>query len=319
MPDLNNYFQSENVNVGAMYERGRRLFPMFPVQGREWFVDANNGNANHDGRSWTTPKLTMADVFDELSSGDVVYFHGKIREQLTAPVGVFDVTIIGAGNRPRHADAHTGNGGYSGATWAAPASPTATTALCRVLQQGWRFENILWAPHTDYGALEFVRNAGAGDLERDASHGHIKGCRFAAGKHHIMIGHASFTENLFNLRVEDCDFEDATTLSIFNGGGGTYRIKLLGNRFLSNVSHVDLPLVESMVVGNIFSKFTTKSLDLTGGSDNIVTGNYFSGDYSTASGAYVAGTSDGWFGNFATDVAEGEVDANGLVNAVPAA
>ena len=76
---------------------------------------------------------------------------------------------------------------------------------------------------------------------------------------------------------------------------------------------------ESVIKGNMMGLFTTKCLDLTGGADNIVTGNYFSGDYSTASGAYVAGTTDGWFGNFATDVAEAEVDPNGLTTAVPAA
>lgn len=308
-----------DFHVRSIYADGRLLSPNIPVRGREWYLDANTGAATHNGRSFSQAKLTAADIFDELSSGDRLYFTGKIREQLTTPVGVFDVTVIGVGNRPRHADAHTGNNGYSGSTWAAPASPTATTALCRVLQQGWRFGNILWAPHTDYGALEFVRNAGAGDLERDASHGHLFGCRFAAGKHHLMLGHASFTENLFNLRIDDCDFEDATTLSIMNGGGGVYRVKMLNSRFMANVSAVDVPLTQSIVRGCNFGKFTTKSLDLTGGADNQVNGNYLSGDYSTANGAYVAGTSDNWIGNFAEDVAEDEVEANGLTNAVPAA
>lgn len=313
------YYSNADFHARSFYADGRLIAPNFPVRGREWFLDANTGAATADGRSFSRAKLTMADIFDELSSGDRVFFTGKIREQLTTPVGVFDVSIFGVGNRPRHADAHTGNNGYSGATWAAPTSPTATTALCRVLQQGWRFSNILWAAHTDYGALEFVRNAASGDSERDASHGHIIGCRFAAGKYHVMLGATSYTENLFNLRAEDNDFEDATTMSWFQGGGGAYRCKLLNNRFMANVSAVDVGFTQSVIQGNVMGLFTTKCLDLTGGADNIVTGNYFSGDYSTAAGAYVAGTTDGWFGNFATDVPEAEVDPNGLTTAVPAA
>lgn len=317
--NANLFHQDEELHAAAFFARGEQLLSNFPIRGRTWFLDANTGAATADARSFSRSKLTMADIFDELSSGDRVYFTGKIKEQLATPVGIFDVSIFGAGNRPRHADQHTGNNGYTGATWAAPASPTATTALCRVQQQGWRFGNILWAAHTDYGALEWVRNAAAGDSERDASHGHIVGCRFAAGKYHVMLGATSFTENLFNLRAEDNDFEDATTMSWFQGGGGAYRCKLLNNRFMANVSAVDVGFTQSIIRGNMMGLFTTKCLDLTGGANNIVTGNYFTGDYSTAAGAYVAGTTDNWFGNFATDVAEAEVDPNGLTTADPAA
>jgi hypothetical protein len=61
----------------------------------------------------------------------------------------------------------------------------------------------------------------------------------------------------------------------------------------------------------------TKHLSLSGGSNNVVTGNYMGGDYSTA--VYVAGTSDNWNGNFCEDDAEAEVGDNGLSIAVPVA
>ena len=73
--------------------------------GTTYYVDAYDGDNNNDGRAWATPFLTMAAAFAVLSSGDTIRFRGKVTEQLTTPVQVFDVTVIGDANRPRHADA----------------------------------------------------------------------------------------------------------------------------------------------------------------------------------------------------------------------
>ncbi len=62
-------------------------------------------------------------------------------------------------------------------------------------------------------------------------------------------------------------------------------------------------------------------LDLTvdgGGDANVVTGNWFGGDYSNT-GGYAANETDMWTGNYAEDVAEAEVGDNGLTIAQPAA
>src|SRR5688572_5988810 len=84
--------------------------------GRVLFVDGNRGGAGNNGRASGRAFLTMAQAMSSVASGDTIYLRGNITENIIAPAGIFDVTIIGAGNRPRHADAHTGNNGYSGAT-----------------------------------------------------------------------------------------------------------------------------------------------------------------------------------------------------------
>jgi hypothetical protein len=264
-----------------------------------FYVDTVNGSNNNSGRDWTAPFLTMAKAFTSVDNGDVIRFKGKVREQLITPVQVFDVSVIGEGNRPRHADATPAGGDEAASTWAAPASPTATTALCRVLQQGWRFENILFAPHTDYGALEFVRDAGAGDAERDASHGVVRGCRFAAGAYGIMIGKAgTYSEIVNNLLIEGNTFNDQTDTSIYSPDAYSQRLQILNNVFQGNANHIKVPAQKSFIVGNLMGSFTTKSIYLVGGAgSNVITGNYLSGTYDIASGYQSANANDEWGGN----------------------
>jgi hypothetical protein len=115
------YERLQNVRAGRTYY----------VEGGAGAVASNSKN----GLSWSQAFANMDQAFDVIDSGDTIVFRGNIREELTTPAGVFDVTIIGAGNRPRHADGHTGDNGYSGAIWKPPASPTAATPLCIVQAQ----------------------------------------------------------------------------------------------------------------------------------------------------------------------------------------
>src|SRR6185295_10492501 len=108
-----------------------------------------DGSDGGSGKTWRTAKLTMAATLALVGSGDTVVFLGKLREQVTAPVQVFDVTIVGAGNRPRHADSEPTPDQQSAATWAAPSSPTPAPPLLKVLQQGWRVENFVMAGPSD--------------------------------------------------------------------------------------------------------------------------------------------------------------------------
>lgn len=277
-----------------------------------YFVDASNfsqaASDGNDGLSPDTPLRTMERAFELIEakvsfglggSGSVICFIGNVAEQLVTPAGVFDVTVIGCGNSPRHADAFNGNSGYSAATWKAPSSPTAATALCRVLQQGWAFYNILFDPPTDAAALEFVRNAGSGTSERDASHFRVVGNRFAAGQNHISLGATSFTENLFNGLIAGNTFNDATAASIMTAGGVSgNRHQIIGNTFVDNATHIDLPLTDGVISENVFGAFTSASIDLTGGATNMVgPGNLLSGTYDNAGGYTESGT-DTWAGNF---------------------
>ncbi len=296
-------YQDLHFKAKSFVANGRALLPAFPTRGREWFVDGNLGSANHDGRGWETPKLTMADVFDELASGDVIYFTGNIREELSTPAGIHDVTIIGCGNRPRHADGHTGNSGYSAATWKPPASPTAATPLLNIRQQGWRVANVLFDCPVDAAAIKLTRDAASGDSERDASHAEILGCRFASGKVGIEnAGGASFVRvagNFFHLLTE-------------SGGAGikctstSVAVPLSwiieDNHFHNNASHILSSMSYSTIRRNIFGRFTaTLAIDIDDqpsanqGEYNVITQNYLSGTYGAT--AYPPGSNNEWAGN----------------------
>jgi hypothetical protein len=269
--------------------------PVIPSMG---FAPANGGthywvkgNTGDDGASGLTPNealKTMAKAFTKITSGDVIHFTGNITENLTAPAGVFDITIIGEGTLPRHADAHTGNNGYSAATWKASVQ---TDPLLIIRQQGWRLFNILFDTPTSDAAIEFIRDAASGDDERDSSHSAIVGCRFASGSVGIKV---TGTENIFDVLVQGNIFNDQTT-AIDSAGGYAYRWNILDNIFMANTNHIDVGFVNSVIKGNVFGQVTTLGVDLTGGSNNVVTGNYFHGDYNVLN---VAGTDDMWAGNF---------------------
>ena len=264
--------------------------------GNFWFVDGNRGQDSNVGTNRDEPFLTMAKAFTMLSSGDVIFFRGNIREQLSTPVGIFDVTIVGGANQPRHADAHTGNNGYSSPTWKTPASPTAATPLLTVRQQGWRLVNILFDGPSDAAAVQLFRDGGAGDAERDASHAHIIGCKFVAAQNHI-----EFKGGLSQVVIENNIFFGATADSFLEtvgaGIGTSNYFRIIGNHFHDNETHIDIGLSSGSIIGNAFGKFTTTGVDLRGGSENVVSMNALFGTYSNA-GGYWAGTDDEWGGNF---------------------
>lgn len=271
------------------------------TKGRAWFVDAN-ATAGGNGKSPKTPFTTMAAAFSVLGSGDIIYFVGKVQEQLTTPVNVFDVTVVGCGNRPHHADATPVGGAYAAATWAAPATPTAATPLVTVIQQGWRFINILFAGSAGCPSINFVRNAAAGDLERDGSHGEVLGCRFAgvtSTDTGIKFGATSYTEIVNNTLIQDCIFQDCATAIGEQSAALCYRGQIVGNTFLANTNHIVLGGYAEVIRHNTFGSFTTASINLTGGPGlNVVWGNYLSGTYSNVGGYTAANANDEWGGNF---------------------
>lgn len=278
--------------------------------GRTWFVNANSdvpnagwgaGSDGNSGTSPTSPFLTMAKAFTVIGSGDVINFVGKIQEQLVTPVQVFDVWVNGCGLRPRNADSTPDGGQYAASQWGAPAGGTAAQANVRVLQQGWRFTNILFQPiDANAACIELVRNAGAGDLERDASHASIIGCRFANEGIGIRSGVAGlFTEIVFNVEVAGCKFNNlVTAISGINGNGW----HIHDNNFGPNTNQIIVPFINTLIERNSIGPFTAAAnsggVDLNGGTGtNQVTGNNLSGTYSIAGGYRVGGAGDNWYGN----------------------
>lgn len=279
---------------------------------RTWFVNAAVNAAGvpygSDGNSGTSPSsafATMGRVFQSLQSGDVVNFIGRIGEQLVTPANVFDVWINGMGNRPRNADATPFGGNLAAAQWGAPASgAVAGQATLRVLQQGWRFTNFLWtAGDATAACLELVRNAGAGNLERDASHAQVIGCRFSGDGIGIKAGVAAlFTELVYNVEIAHCQFDNMT--EAIQGAIEVNQWDIHDNLFGPNTSQIDLPARATSIYRNRIGTFTASGnsggIDLAGGTGlNKVSQNVLSGAYTSAGGYTVANANDEWWGNYA--------------------
>lgn len=280
--------------------------------GRTWFVNASStipnagwaaGSNGNSGTSPLAPFLTMAQAFAVIGSGDVINFVGKITEQLVAPVQVFDVWINGCCNRPRHADATPAGGQFAAAQWAPPATGgVAAQATLRLLQQGWRLTNFLMtAIDVNAACVEIVRNAGAGDLERDASHASLLGMRFSGTGIGVRCGATSFTENPYNVEIGYCQFDNMTT-AIKVTGGSMYQWYIHDNVFTTNTNQIIGAAQNTLIKNNDIGPFTAAGssggIDLNGGAGlNQITGNNLSGTYSIAGGYRTANANDNWYGN----------------------
>lgn len=290
------------------------------VYGRYWFVDAKVGSDGNSGKTASRPFQTMDKAFDMIDSGDVIFVRGKIREQLSTPVGVFDVTVIGAGNRPRHADDHTeanGARGSSGATWTAPASGSTAAPLLTVLQQGWRFHGLTWQLSGSATACALLtKTDDSGDDERDGGHAEFTYNKFQ-GTPSSPAGIGVQTNGVGFWKLENNLLLGFATAVAKTGsaGGQVGWGEIVGNRFSDNTNGIVSPLYRFLVARNYFLATHTKEVDLTSGTANIVTENVFMGDYDVN----VAGTGDIWFNNYSLDAASAEVDADGKTTAVPAA
>lgn len=297
----------------------------------QWFVDTFNGDAKFSGKSWREPFVTMAAALAVAQGGDTIFFRGDIREQLVGSNLVFDITIIGVGSL-HHPDQPESSAPFvdpGAACWRGPVSLAAATPLIEVRGRGWKFYNIMFDCPPDAAGIRLVRNSSSGVDEYDASHSSIIGCDFRNGLRGIED-----SDGTFNVTVRDCVFEtlDATTsgagiITVTNTGvAASRRWRILNNFFQAESSthaderHIVGGFVGSLIKGNVFGtvKGTGKYVDLTGGSGNVVTGNYMHGNYDT--GDYVAGTGDGWAGNFsANPSSKATVGDNGVTNAVPGA
>jgi hypothetical protein len=284
--------------------------------GSRWFVDGNRGDDDNNGRSADKPFLTMNAAFSSIQSGDTIYVRGNIREQLTTPAGVFDVKVIGPSPVTRHPDAHTSNGGYSSARWNAPASPTASTPLVKVQQQGWIFKDILFTgdENDGVGCIQLFRDGGAGDAERDGSHAQIIGCRFAGGLYGIQDSGGCarvfiYGDNEFQQFSES---DNDAIVSVVGAGIGTlWGWKIKGNTFQANHTDIDAALTGAQIVGNHFvltslGVTNTVAIDTTGGSRNLIAQNYM---YSASNAAginarFVVGSNDIYSDNYYSDIAE---------------
>jgi hypothetical protein len=295
--------------------------PQYNVWGNHYFVDGNAGNDDGPGTR-DRPWLTMAEAFTHIRSGDTIHLRGNIREQISTPAGIFGVTIVGPSEVTRHGDSYTGaytNGGFEdSATWRAPTSPTASTPLLTIQQQGWKIKNILFTGDEDdsVSCIRLFRNSAAeGTLERDAGHTVIQGCRFQAGLYGIEDhgGNARcwILDNEFMLfSVSD----NRAMVSTTGAGSGTlWGWKILRNTFRANHTDIDMALDNAQIMFNHFVKTAlgvsnTVTIDTSGGVSgfNVISKNwmYRASNATGVNAGFVLGTSDSYAGNYWNDVEE---------------
>lgn len=290
-----------------------------PFAASQWFVQPQGGSATADGRDPEVPLSTVAGALALAKSGDTIFLVGNITEEVTASNLLEDITIVGVGNRPRHADKARDYAsfptykGISGASWRQAASHGATTPLLKIRGQGWSLQNLLWVPPSDAAAVFLDRNALSDVSEFDASHAEVLDCRFAGGQNSIDV------TDCYGVLIKRNTFHATTAAAIMSTGAGVAQPQAADiddNRFFNNDTHISVAYQDAVIRRNVFGRFATLGIDLTdggagGGNYNMVTQNLLSGTYSEIGGYKSANTGDSWGGNF-------NVLTGGVTAALPA-
>ncbi len=274
-------------------------------------VDTTSGS-DGDGStapngSPATPWATMAKALANVASNDVILVRGDVREQVTAPLGVYGVRIIGAhGGRPRH---------DGGVRWREPAV-AGNLPLLTLREQGWEVCNILMVPETGYSAVKLHRAESA--TYPDASHAIFRGVKFIGNVAITTAGGIGIEDygGMHHVLVEDCEFANlvsaivGTNVSI----AAPLRNTIRRNTFSLNTHDIRLNGSGCLVQDNDFLTLyhgtthpTTVNLAYTapGTYPNRVTGNRFAdaaADVTIAKG-YKPSTGDVWR-NKVTDTAD---------------
>lgn len=303
------------ASINQFFARGGFVNGLNPqVTGRIWYVNANDetdrlerkgpvGSDSNSGLSPLQPFATVARAFEFVDCYDIIMVSGVIREQLTAPLGVFDVTIFGAANTPRQSTS-SGVPTGGGSTWLAPTSPTASTPLLLLREQGWRIGNIMFGTVANTATIQLRCEESA--TYPDASHAQIVGNYFAtqslAGE--VAIGDYG---GMFNCRIIGNIFNTIAGTAILgqNVSIRTPNQNLVDSNFFRNCGNaIDWPMNYGIINNNRFKDITTKQIDVNSGQDNFVGINFFDktqANISIAEG-FIGNASDIWR-NYSSDTA----------------
>jgi hypothetical protein len=211
------------------------------------YVDTVNGSNNNSGKSWSRAKLTMAAALAAVDDHGVVGVVGDIREQITAPLGLQGVRIVGmAGGRTRHDD---------GVRWR-EATVAGNAALITIREQGWEFHNILFVPQNAYAAIRAHRAESAS--YPDSSHFIVRGCKFI-GPNGIAGAQGKGIEDWggnHHYLVEECEFNDLEFAIVGPAGSpgiaAPLRDIIRRNIFAQNKHDICMDMSKGIVQENIF-------------------------------------------------------------------
>jgi hypothetical protein len=252
------------------------------IVGRIWYVNTNTnadaankkgsvGSDSNSGLSPLAPFATVARALTFIDCYDIIVIDGVVKEQVVAPLGVFDVTLIGAANTPRQATSGgvaTGGGAY----WTSPTSPTAATPLLELIEQGWSINNICFNPVASSPAIQATRAETA--AHPDPSHLSIDGCLFigAVGTVAGQIGYQD-SGGCYNVRITNSRFQ-ALANAIKGIAGAGIADPLANyyayNYFLQNTNDIVIGCSYGRIEYNDFKATTTKKISLTAGGHEIV-------------------------------------------------
>jgi hypothetical protein len=275
-----------------------------PRPGPYLYVNTVTGSDGGDG-SASAPWQTMGRAFTYLTSqgslanNSTIGFVGTVREQLTAPLGVYGVSICGIAGGGVRDD--------NGAKWTYPASgAVAGGALLLLREQGWSLSNFLMTPEPTSGACVEIRRA-EDAVYPDASHAVFTSMRFVGIDVTTTYGIRDIG-GCSNIQIQDCEFYLLTT-GVYNSSTAIavpLRWKLYGNRFLQNTNDIIVPSSYALIQGNRFySTAATEKVEISGGGFCVVTGNVFpnnAADIDPGNG-YDGNATDTWTGNLVANQA----------------
>ena len=253
-----------------------------------------------DGNGPGSAFTTFTALAPNLRSRDVIILGGVLAEQAIAPLGVFDVLVIGAANLPRQATANgVPTGG--GATWTYPASgAVASQANIEIREQGWTFENIFFNSYTTAPGIKMTRAETA--TYPDPSFATIRGCRFTGVDGIVDSG------GCHDYLVDDCEFFGLTGTGIKSIAGAAIADSLQNtirkSFFNRNANNIVTAASHCLIEDNRMIHTTTQKVKLSGLGYNYVINNGFEdveADIDISHG-YTGISTDVWR-NYSKDVA----------------
>lgn len=251
----------------------------------------------------------FADVANQLQNRDVILLSGVLREQAVAPLGIYDVAIVGAADAPRQAT----SGGIptgGGASWLAPSSGAiAATPLLELRAAGWNISNIEFTPHTSSAGIRLTRSAVVDTT--DAGHVTINGCYFAANGGTGQIG-IEDNGGCRSAVISDSRFEGLASaiLSLNTAAAIPLDWQILRNKFFQNTNDIKMSLSYALIQWNKHmtagsgstNKVISTTFIATQGGNNFVIDNQFNNtEAQIAPGSGFTGAASDLWRNFVTD------------------
>lgn len=272
---------AQNQYLGAMSEADILAIRSIISRGKVLFVNGWDGDDDNDGSTFDQAFATVEHALSVATSGSTIFLTGRVREQIVAPLSLFDISIIGISpGNPRQCTNSGVQAGYS-AYWTFATDNT--VALLTLREQGWRIENICFAPpaSTAVTAAAILAVRAESATYPDPSHLIVKGCYFAGGGNAIIdSGGVGF------VTIEDCRFYAQTGFSIQNTAGAGIAAPLCWNirrnRFLGMTNGVKADFSHAVIEGNVFSDGGTPNTTVVlstnvsgGGGNNFIVNNFF--------------------------------------------